>query len=320
MIGMDAPPQQRQYWGKYRGTVVDNVDPLAMGRLLVETPQFPGMVENWAMPCVPYAGFQVGFFAMPEIGANVWVEFEGGNPSFPIWVGCFWAEGHAPLPYAEDPLFKVFKTRSNMLVLDDTPAEGGITLTSYPPAVDDAIVLKFSAEGALLTAPPAVLNMSIEEGITMEFPPCVLSMSEAEFSSAIAETTIVMSEAATVVTSPDVSVDAEAAVEVAAGAGIDLGAGAGIALEAGAGIDLTAGAGIAQEAGAGIDLTAGAGIAQEAGGGIDLLAPAVGIEAAAMAVETAALEITAGAGVWLGTLNVEGVITMDEMPVMVVPI
>jgi hypothetical protein len=313
--------QQRQYWGKYRGIVLDNADPLAMGRLLVEAPQVPAVAENWAMPCVPYAGYQVGFFAMPEIGANVWLEFEGGNPSFPIWTGCFWAEGHAPMPYAENPLCKVFKTRSNMLLLDDTPEEGGVTLTSTPPAVDDVITLKFSAEGALLTAPPAVLNMSIGEGITLEFPPCVLSMSEEELSTAIAETAIVMTEEATVVTAPDVSVDAEVAVEVDAGAAIDLTAGAGIAIEATAGIDLTAGGGIAQEAGAGIDLTAGGGIAQEAGIGIDLAAAGgIAMEALAVGIETAGLEVAAPVTLWAGTLNVVGIITMDTMPVMVVPV
>jgi type VI secretion system (T6SS) baseplate-like injector VgrG len=315
------PSERRQYWGKYRGTVIENDDPLAMGRLLVEAPQVPAVAENWAMPCVPYAGFQVGFFAMPEIGANVWVEFEGGNPSFPIWTGCFWAEGHAPLPFAEDPLCKGFKTRSNMLLLDDTPGTGGVMLTSTPPAVDDDITLKFSAEGVLLTAPPAVLNMSIEEGITLEFPPCVLSMSEEEFSSVIAETAVVMTEEATAITSPDVSVEAEAAVEVNAAAGIDLGAGAGIAMEAGAGIDLTAGAGIAQEAGGGIDLTAGGGIAQEAGVGIDLTAGVgIAMEAATMAFETVAMDVTAPLALWAGDLNVVGIITMDTMPVMVIPV
>jgi hypothetical protein len=323
-VSLEEPSQQqRQYWGKYRGIVVDNVDPLAMGRLLIEVPQVPAVAGNWAMPCVPYAGFQVGFFPMPESGASVWVEFEGGNPSFPIWAGCFWAEGHAPLPFAEDPLCKVFKTRSNMLLLDDTPGVGGVTMTSSPPAVDDVITLKFSAEGVLLTAPPAVLNMSIEEGITLEFPPCVLSMSEEEFSSVIAiVSSVVMTEEATVITSPDVSIEAEAAVEVNAAAGIDLGAGGAIAMEAGAGIDLTAGGGIAQEAGIGIDLTAGTGIALEAVGGIDLAAgAAIGLEAVGIiALESVSMDVTAAVALWTGDLNVLGIITMDTMPVMVVPI
>ena len=76
------------YFGKYRGTVVSNDDPTSRGRLQVTV---PNLVENtWAMPCVPYAGSGVGFFAIPPVGANVWVEFEGGDPDYPIWSGCFW--------------------------------------------------------------------------------------------------------------------------------------------------------------------------------------------------------------------------------------
>lgn len=207
-------PAGRRYWGKYRGKVVDNVDPLAMGRLLIEVPQVAATAVNWAMPCVPYAGFQVGFFAMPEIGANVWVEFEGGNPDSPIWTGCFWDEGEAPIPFSSDPLYKVWKTPGNMLLLDDTPAAGGATLMSEPPAVDEIVTLKFSSEGVLLTAPPAVLEMSIETGITMTFPPGVISMLEEEVSIVIPASDITLTEEGVVITSPDISLDAEAAVEI----------------------------------------------------------------------------------------------------------
>ncbi|HEX6229566.1 MAG TPA: phage baseplate assembly protein V, partial [Solirubrobacterales bacterium] len=69
------------YFGKYRGTVEQNLDPLQQGRLQVKVPAVLGDgTLSWAMPCVPYAGSQVGFYAVPPIGANVWVEFEGGDP------------------------------------------------------------------------------------------------------------------------------------------------------------------------------------------------------------------------------------------------
>ena len=48
------------------------------------------------MPCAPFAGSGVGFFALPPVGANVWVEFEGGDPDYPIWSGCFWGAGEVP--------------------------------------------------------------------------------------------------------------------------------------------------------------------------------------------------------------------------------
>jgi uncharacterized protein involved in type VI secretion and phage assembly len=82
-----------RHYGKYRGQVVDNQDPTARGRLQVVAPALLGSQPVWAMPSVPYAGSNVGFFAMPPIGAGVWVEFEGGDLDLPIWSGCFWADG-----------------------------------------------------------------------------------------------------------------------------------------------------------------------------------------------------------------------------------
>lgn len=68
-----------QFHGKYRGKVLKNQDPLSLGRLQVSVPAVLGEGSlSWAMPCVPYAGKDVGFFMLPSEGSNVWVEFEGG--------------------------------------------------------------------------------------------------------------------------------------------------------------------------------------------------------------------------------------------------
>jgi hypothetical protein len=113
--------RHRRY-GKYRGTVVSNEDTTHRGRLKVSVPSVLGDgVEVWAMPCVPYAGASVGLFAMPPAQSGVWVEFEGGDPSFPIWVGCFWGDGEVPL--GGDPTMKVWKTDSITLSLDDQSDE-----------------------------------------------------------------------------------------------------------------------------------------------------------------------------------------------------
>ena len=85
--------QASKFYGKYRGTVTDNQDSLARGRVKVQVPQVLGDAEVWALPCVPYAGKDVGFFAMPKKGAMVWVEFEAGDASYPIWTGSSWALG-----------------------------------------------------------------------------------------------------------------------------------------------------------------------------------------------------------------------------------
>ncbi len=106
-----------RYFGKYRGTVSDNSDPTGRGRLKVKVPAVLGELELWAMPCVPYAGAGVGFYCLPEPATGVWVEFEAGDPSYPIWSGCFWADGE--LPDDDDPAVKVWRTESLTLRLDD---------------------------------------------------------------------------------------------------------------------------------------------------------------------------------------------------------
>jgi len=83
-----------RFIGKYRGVVTDNNDPQNRGRLKAKVPDVFGELESdWALPCAPYSGKDVGFFILPPIGANVWMEFEHGSPDYPIWSGCFWAEG-----------------------------------------------------------------------------------------------------------------------------------------------------------------------------------------------------------------------------------
>lgn len=119
-----------QFFGKYAGTVQQNFDPLGRGRLMVRVPAVFKQGNVWALPCVPYAGPGVGFFAMPPIDAHVWVEFEGGDSRRPIWSGCFWGQGEsAPVPVS--PLAekkKVLKTETCTLTLDDTPVTGGVTI------------------------------------------------------------------------------------------------------------------------------------------------------------------------------------------------
>ena len=118
-----------QFFGKYAGTVDQNLDPNGKGRLLVKVPAVFGDGIVWATPCVPYAAANVGFFAMPPVGAAIWVEFEAGDPESPIWSGCFWKDDNTA-PVSFSPLAdkkKVFKTDSCTLTLDDSP-NGGIAI------------------------------------------------------------------------------------------------------------------------------------------------------------------------------------------------
>jgi hypothetical protein len=92
-VSQDPRPEvRRRFFGKYRGSVTENVDPLGLGRLIVLVPDvFGELPSTWALPCVPMAGPGMGTVFVPPVGASVWVEFEQGDPQQPIWVGCFWA-------------------------------------------------------------------------------------------------------------------------------------------------------------------------------------------------------------------------------------
>jgi len=148
------------HFGKYRGKVENNIDPMQMGRVQVSVPAVLGDgTLSWALPSSPYAGPGVGFFAIPPIGANIWVEFEGGNSDYPIWSGCFWGVGEVPaLPALAE--MKVFKTDGITLTLSDLPGVGGFTLEVGPPVVPMPLKLVFNASGIELTNSAASVKLS----------------------------------------------------------------------------------------------------------------------------------------------------------------
>lgn len=120
---MSGPSDMQRYIGKYRGIVADNADPDQLGRIKATVPAVSPEILGWALPCLPYAGPGVGFFAIPPIGASVWVEFEAGDPALPIWTGCFWAEpAHVPATAKEAPgmpTMKGFITEFGKSTIDD---------------------------------------------------------------------------------------------------------------------------------------------------------------------------------------------------------
>src|SRR3954452_8559303 len=89
---------ENRYYGKYRGEVVDNDDPDSLGRIKVKVPRLAHDEElGWALPAFPYGGAsEQGFFAIPDVGASVWIEFEGGDLSYPIWTGTWYGDGEIP--------------------------------------------------------------------------------------------------------------------------------------------------------------------------------------------------------------------------------
>lgn len=156
----------KKFWGKYRATVLNNIDPMQMGRILVTVPDVQGLIpSSWAMPCVPIAGKQMGTFVVPQIGAGVWVEFEQGKPDHPIWVGCFWgsaAEVPAPALAAPPavPNMVLQTTGQAMLMLSDVPALGIVLKTASGAGlvVNEAGLLLTNGKGATIAmAGPSVM-------------------------------------------------------------------------------------------------------------------------------------------------------------------
>jgi uncharacterized protein involved in type VI secretion and phage assembly len=109
---------RNRFFGKYRGEVVSNDDPARLGRLQVTVDGILDSESVWAWPCVPYAGKGVGFYSLPQQGDGVWIEFEGGNPWSPIWVGCFWKEGQVP-EEATSSSVRIWKTPKVTIRIDD---------------------------------------------------------------------------------------------------------------------------------------------------------------------------------------------------------
>jgi hypothetical protein len=168
--------QPQRYYGKFRGTVLINIDPMQMGRIMAQVPDVLGETpSSWAMPCVPAAGIQAGIFIVPPIASQVWIEFEQGNPDYPIWSGGFWGTvGDIPVFATAPPAIPpgqniVFQTSGqNTLILSDsapTPATGGIVLKGASGAmivINETGIYISNGQGATITliGPAVAINVS----------------------------------------------------------------------------------------------------------------------------------------------------------------
>jgi Type VI secretion system/phage-baseplate injector OB domain len=160
------PPVAKRHWGKYRGTVVENQDVPPRGRLLVSVPGIM-TVPGWAMPCVPVATMIKGggTFVRPAVGANVWVEFERGDPDKPIWVGGFWGEVDLPkmaTEYSAIPLVQAITIESEFagISIGDVPLPVGGTTPGQVNIVADegAVAISLSPSGVSIAAPTVTIT------------------------------------------------------------------------------------------------------------------------------------------------------------------
>lgn len=136
MSGNNTVDEPVRYYGKYRGTVINNVDPMRLGRIQVQVPDVHGAVPStWAMPCVVSSGIQNGMIWVPMIGAGVWVEFEQGNSDYPIWVGGWWGSA------AEVPALSQIAPPGVSALVIQTALQNGV-LVSDVPGPTGGIMLK----------------------------------------------------------------------------------------------------------------------------------------------------------------------------------
>lgn len=179
LVGDGARPV---FYGKYAGIVTDTQDPQAIGRLRARVPEVFGATEEcgWALPCAPWGGgFNRGFFALPEIGDTIWIEFEAGDPARPIWTGTFWGapsstggqddlgtESGSEAPAGPDspagPGQYVFRTKAGHVIsLDD---EGGIVVIAEAAGAE----IRITADGEVtVTADRIKLGADASEKLVL---------------------------------------------------------------------------------------------------------------------------------------------------------
>lgn len=327
--GEPSPASANQrYYGKYSGSVLDNVDLMGLYRLKVRAPAVPATLGGvWARPCVPYFGQGVGFFAIPPVGARVWVEFEAGNPSLPIWVGGFWDEDQFKQPVEDDPEgypeVKIWKTEHCRLVLRDQEPDGEVLLEILDPAVETPVRMKFYGEGVELVTGVSKMTVNPESGF-------VLSVGE--------DTKLTLSPEGISLRAPEITEDATGKISASAGGAFSAKAGEDASLKAGGALQMGADGEFGLEAGglgrikttgdliargdliqviaAGdLNLSGGGAAGLEAGAALDIVA------GAAMTID-ATLDINQNGVTMLvdAILDVNGVILEDGDPVLVAPV
>ena len=158
-------------YGKYRGIVTVNVDPLQIGRIQAMVPDAAGFVPStWAMPCLPMAGINSGVFTAPMIGSGVWIEFERGDPDYPVWVGGYWGSA-AEVPVLAHIVppgvsgITIQTPLKNGIVVSDVPGPtGGIliqTTTGAMISVSDVGIMISNGKGAVINMTGATVDVNL---------------------------------------------------------------------------------------------------------------------------------------------------------------
>jgi uncharacterized protein involved in type VI secretion and phage assembly len=162
--------EPKKYFGKYRGTVLNVVDPEQRGRIQVMVPDVSGFaLSSWAMPAFPIGGIQMGMFSLPLPGSGVWIEFEQGDLDYPIWTGIFFGSAaEVPLmahlvPPAVPGIVLQTVLQNGLLISDVPGPTGGIMLKTTAGAmilINEIGITISNGQGAMIqmTGPSVVIN------------------------------------------------------------------------------------------------------------------------------------------------------------------
>jgi uncharacterized protein involved in type VI secretion and phage assembly len=145
------------YFGKHRGTVINNLDPMQMGRIQALVPDVLGdMPSSWAMPCLSVGGAQNGLFTIPTVGSGVWIEFEQGDPDYPIWTGCFFGSA------LEVPAMARIVPPGVASLTFQTPKQNGITISDVRGPTGGILIR--AADGASIAVNDVGITISNGKG------------------------------------------------------------------------------------------------------------------------------------------------------------
>jgi len=157
------------FFGKYRATVLNNLDPMLQGRIQVQLADRYGLFPStWALPAFPMAGKGCAIVALPQIGSLVWIEFEAGDADYPIWTGTFWADAGSFPPLAlaaatpATPNIHLQTVTGTSVTLSDNPAQNVMikTTTGAIVMIGAAGITISNGQGAsiAMTGPSVIIN------------------------------------------------------------------------------------------------------------------------------------------------------------------
>lgn len=148
-----------KFYGKYRATVLNNVDPQFQGRIQVQLGDRYGLFPStWALPSFPFAGKSAAMVALPQVGSMVWIEFEAGDADYPIWSGAFW-----PDPGGFPPLALAAATPVTPNIYFQTSTGTSVTLSDNPA---QQVLIKTVA-GAMIMIGAAGITISNGQGASI---------------------------------------------------------------------------------------------------------------------------------------------------------